>query len=89
MCPQVGRPTQETKNGPEAGCLPAQDTLTAGEAERAGIGHSPKGILVGLELAPEVQRLVLPGPILVLGTGLHFHFLPLLDLKLTETWLAW
>ena len=33
------------------------------------IGHSPKGIQAGLDLAPEVQRLELPGPILVLGTG--------------------
>ena len=38
-------------------------------AERAVIGHSPKGIRVGLELAPEAQRLVLPGPVLVLGIG--------------------
>ena len=44
---------------------------------------------VSWELAPEAQRLVLPGPVLVLGTGAHCNFLPLLDLKLTGAWLAW
>ena len=53
------------------------------------ISNGPQGTRAGLELAPEAQRLVLPGPVLVLGTGLHFNNLPLLDLKLTETWLAW
>lgn len=60
----------------------------AREAERSS-GNSLQRIQAGLELAPEAQRLVLPGPVLVLGTGAHCNFLPLLDLKLTGAWLAW
>lgn len=60
----------------------------AHEAEQSS-GNSPQRIQAGLKLAPEAQRLVLPGPVLVLGTGVHFNFLPLLDMKLTEAWLAW
>lgn len=64
-------------------------TRSRPEAERAVIGNSLNRIPAGLELTPEAGGLVLSGPALVLGTGLHFNFLLLLDLKLTEIWQTW